>query len=258
MRSLRDALHASFFFFTDLTFNLEPKRAAALCEALIDARLNVHWFAYATVDGLDASLLALMREAGCTRLGIGIESVVEETLSRTKCSLRYRRVEHIQRALEAVDRAGILTRGYLMAGWPWETAEHYDATAVALRSLPLDHVRVAFAVPFAGVSLAGSYPVVTDDLRRYTTNEPVFANATLRPEEQSRLASDLVKNYLNSRAYADHVHEKTSRFPELLPSFAYFVDYLTQRGELDSVQRFPFLDVASHPPSSRGAVSEPC
>jgi radical SAM superfamily enzyme YgiQ (UPF0313 family) len=223
----------------------------------------VHWFAYATVDGLDDELLTPMREAGCTRLGIGIESVVASTLDRAKCSLRYRRLDEIAERLTAVDRHGLLIRGYLMVGWPWETPDHYLATAEALRDLPIDQLRLAFAVPFSGVPLAGDYPLATDDLSRYTTNEPVYLNPILSTGEQLRLAEKVVRDHLNSPTYAAHIRNKVERFPMLKPSFAFFLRYLSRQGLVDDLSRsgiFESLSLASQSldppfPAAQSSVS---
>jgi hypothetical protein len=52
-------------FFIDNCFNIPLAHAKALCQALIDAHLRVHWNTVLAPYGCDADLIALMKQAGC-------------------------------------------------------------------------------------------------------------------------------------------------------------------------------------------------
>jgi B12 binding domain len=52
-------------FFIDNCFNIPLAHAKALCRALIDAHLKVHWNTVLAPHGCDAELVRLMKQAGC-------------------------------------------------------------------------------------------------------------------------------------------------------------------------------------------------
>ncbi len=52
-------------FFIDNCFNIPLTHAKALCQALIDADLQVHWNTVLAPYGCDAELIRLMKQAGC-------------------------------------------------------------------------------------------------------------------------------------------------------------------------------------------------
>jgi hypothetical protein len=63
-------------FFIDNCFNIPLAHAKALCQALVEADLKVHWNTVLAPYGCDAELVQLMRQAGCALVllvGIGRE-----------------------------------------------------------------------------------------------------------------------------------------------------------------------------------------
>ncbi len=52
-------------FFIDNCFNIPLAHAKALCQALIEAQLEVHWNTVLAPHGCDAELIQLMKQAGC-------------------------------------------------------------------------------------------------------------------------------------------------------------------------------------------------
>ncbi|CAI8345550.1 MAG: Tryptophan 2-C-methyltransferase [Chloroflexota bacterium] len=52
-------------FFIDNAFNVPSKDAEVLCEALIHARLGLHWSTVLSPSNPDSQLIKLMKEAGC-------------------------------------------------------------------------------------------------------------------------------------------------------------------------------------------------
>jgi len=118
---LIDSFSTNLIFFTDLTFNLNKKRVLDLCTVLIERNIKVSWFCACRTEGIDKELLSAMKEAGCTRIHFGVEAIDEHSLKKIK---RKKTHESIQESLEKTSKAGIITRGYLMIGYPWETREH--------------------------------------------------------------------------------------------------------------------------------------
>jgi len=96
VKELRARFGLHKVFFIDNCFNIPLAHAKALCRALIDAALPVHWNTALAPYGCDAELIQLMKRAGCALVllgGMGGESrdlvALEESLGalRETCSL---------------------------------------------------------------------------------------------------------------------------------------------------------------------------
>ena len=86
----------NFIFFTDLTFNANEKKVTDLCNYLIESKLNISWFATCSVR-ISYALAKKMKEAGCTSIGIGIETLFPDLLCKYK---QMQTLEDIQKCLK--------------------------------------------------------------------------------------------------------------------------------------------------------------
>jgi len=114
------------FDFVDSTFNSPPGHAIAVCEALVRRRLGAR---LETMNFTPASaspeLLAAMRRAGFTSLGITAESASDPVLARLEKGFTAARVREVA---ERVERAGIRTLWIFLVGGPGETEATLEET----------------------------------------------------------------------------------------------------------------------------------
>jgi radical SAM superfamily enzyme YgiQ (UPF0313 family) len=102
------------FFFYDDNFTASPGRTKALLEEVLRRRVRFRWAAQTRADVTkDERLIALMREAGCYRLFIGLESVNPETL---KAYRKSQTVEEIEECIEILRRHDISVHGMFALG----------------------------------------------------------------------------------------------------------------------------------------------
>lgn len=80
-------------FVVDSVFNVPPRHAEAVCEALVERGSSIPWLCYATPAGLSDRLVAAMAEAGCVGIEVGADSGTEEGLRRLGKPFRLRDVE---------------------------------------------------------------------------------------------------------------------------------------------------------------------
>jgi hypothetical protein len=141
-------------FFIDNCFNIPLAHAKALCQALIDAHLKVHWNTVLAPHGCDAELIELMKQAGCALVllvGAGGEghtgAALEESLQpfRETCRL-----------CEAGDLHYTITQTF---GGPGETRQSVEQKVAFLRSL-----KPAMANVRIGVSILPGTAVATKAL----------------------------------------------------------------------------------------------
>jgi anaerobic magnesium-protoporphyrin IX monomethyl ester cyclase len=113
----------TFFYFSDDTFTLDPKRVVEICERIIERNLKIAWYAISRVDRVDEDVLYWMRRAGCTQISYGVESGSEKirrALGKPVAS------QEIKRAFALTTRYGILSRAYFIYGAPgesWKTVQ---------------------------------------------------------------------------------------------------------------------------------------
>jgi radical SAM superfamily enzyme YgiQ (UPF0313 family) len=112
----------------DDSANIDRKRLRAVCEKLIDEKLNtVPWI---LINGIRANLadcetLELMREAGCKRVAFGVETGDEEILESID-----KRVTHdqIREAFRNAKQVGLETVGFFIIGLPGDTEATINRT----------------------------------------------------------------------------------------------------------------------------------
>ena len=105
----------------DDTFNIRRQRVIDICHEILERGLKVRWSGRARVFPFDSEMMRLLKEAGCTRLHVGVESL-DPTI------LRYmnkkQTLEQIRNFFALCHEFGIETLAYLIIGFPVETGEY--------------------------------------------------------------------------------------------------------------------------------------
>lgn len=146
----RDDLGLEDFLFWEEIFTLDRRFGVALCEALIDRGWKIRWATTTRADCVDEELLRLMKRAGCTLLGLGIESASQEILDNVK---KRERVEDIRHAVALARKVGLPTMGHFIFGLPGETPDTARHTIAYGIELGLDYMQCYAAVPYPKTAL---------------------------------------------------------------------------------------------------------
>ncbi len=128
------------FFFVDNTFNFPPAYASALCDAIIRARLDIHFQCILYPYKVDDDLVGKMAEAGCRGVSLGFESGAPEILKSLNKRFLPQDVVRISRLL---GRHHIGRMGFLLLGGPGETRETVTTSLEFAASLELEVVKVS-------------------------------------------------------------------------------------------------------------------
>ncbi|MCC6554023.1 MAG: PhpK family radical SAM P-methyltransferase [Polyangiaceae bacterium] len=104
--------------FIDDTFNVPKGRFKDLMRMMIRNRYGFRWNCFYRSDNGDDETIALMAEAGCEGVFLGVESGSDSMLERMDKTSRQR---HYMKAIPAFRRAGIATYTSLIIGFPGET-----------------------------------------------------------------------------------------------------------------------------------------
>ena len=139
--------------FFDDTFTIHRARAMELMERILHAKRtgalpeDVHFYGFTRANTLDRELLVLMKEAGCDKLSLGVETgnaaVLEAMQKGTK-------LDDYRNAYALLDELGITKRGSFIIGHPYETEETLWDSINFARELDLDEIGVNIMTPYPG------------------------------------------------------------------------------------------------------------
>jgi radical SAM superfamily enzyme YgiQ (UPF0313 family) len=117
LKDLQAEQGADYIYFVDDIFNYPPAYTEALCREMITQGVGVRWTAFVNPRFLTAEIIALMAEAGCQGLELGIDSGSSKILRTYGKGFEK---EDIVRASKHCQEAGLPFALYLLLGGPGE------------------------------------------------------------------------------------------------------------------------------------------
>ena len=152
-----------FIWFFDDVFTHRRDRVEKICNLLRQHQPKIRWFCEARVNDLDRDLVSVMHDAGCRRLGLGIESGSERVLeTAVKKGVDLDRARSI---LEWCDELGIIAHPFFVLSLPGEELEDAKRTMAFIRGLSNRHE--------PSLSLARVYPgTELEQLARFNRTIP--------------------------------------------------------------------------------------
>jgi len=161
-------------FYED-NFNASPKRAAKICEMIINEKFDLTWSFDSRIDNIKSlEQLKTYKEAGCWQICYGIESGNQKILDGVKKNVS---IEKIRQVVEWTVEAGMHVKGFFMMGLPLETEKTLEDTINFARELPLTYAHVTFTTPLPGSELyrtAHKYGTFNNDWSKMNMWAPVF------------------------------------------------------------------------------------
>ena len=136
--------------FHDDIFGLDKAWLREFAEAY-RSRIDIPFWCNERVGTFDEDDVSVLKEAGCFRIHMGIESA-DDTLRR-EILRRDISSEEIEEAFAMLKRAGIRTVAFNMIGVPYETEETVKATVELNRRIRPDWLVVSIFSPFPGTRL---------------------------------------------------------------------------------------------------------
>ena len=193
--------------FGDELFSVEMGRTKDLLKEMIKHGLNkkLKWWIQTHVRFVDDEMCQLMKEAGCVRMGLGIETGDEESL---KTLGKGTNLDMILKARLAAKKAKLPIETYFIIGQPNETMESIKKTIKLAVKLNPDLPIFGIMSPYPGTEIArlaangeGGYKLVTtnwDEYNKQLGGALEFANLSRKQIEIIQIkayASVFLKNY---------------------------------------------------------------
>jgi radical SAM superfamily enzyme YgiQ (UPF0313 family) len=159
----------TYFDFVDDLITLRKDRVLELCRLIKTSKIDCKWMANARVNTIDEEMLRAMKESGCIRIDVGVESGDPRVRERAKKGITNKEIIH---AHMLAKKLGIQIGTFVMVGNLGESAASVKMTARLLKDMGED-VMVSIACPFPGTELyqvakSQGYLKITD-WTRYVT-----------------------------------------------------------------------------------------
>jgi len=215
-------------FLVDNVFNQPADHAKAICEAIVGSGLKLRWSCQLSPAGFDDELAALLVRAGCASGDFGLDSAVDEVLEGLGKPFR---LDDIERAAAACQRAGLRFCASLLFGGPNETLQTAQRTVERIEAL-----RPTAVVAMGGIRILPGTPLERLAIEEGRLgpegagHEPVFY---LSPGMEDTLLPFLREKHQSLRGWV-----LPSETPEAAPLWADALRFLGMRGPLWELLRF--------------------
>lgn len=202
LRYIKD-MRIKNIYFSDQTFGAIKERAWALCERIIDEKLNFRWCCFSRVDLADRKSLKVMKKAGCHTVMYGVESGNDAILKKYNKNIS---CEQTIRAFELCKKLGLKTVATFVLGLPEDTESTILETIEFAKKIEPDYASFNIYVPRMHTEL------------RKEVLEKGLISADVKTMDQSGSYSVAGTNYLSaSRVWA--LKERAVREFHLRPGY---------------------------------------
>jgi radical SAM superfamily enzyme YgiQ (UPF0313 family) len=144
------------FMFCDPIFAFPKAWGLRLLTCMIKRgiRKKIEWNCETRADTIDDEIAEALREAGCTGVGLGIETGDDELMRGINKELT---VNACRRAVGSLKRVGIGVLGLFTIGNPGETKEATLRTIEFAKELKIEGAKFSTVVPYPGTELWRRY-----------------------------------------------------------------------------------------------------
>jgi anaerobic magnesium-protoporphyrin IX monomethyl ester cyclase len=186
------------FFFCDDTFTANPGHAEAIINEILARKLNIAWSCQTRPEKLSNELAEKMKQSGCQRVSVGVETGSERIRSLIK---KGNRLDDIERGFDILKRKGIDTVGFFMFGFPTETKEEIHETIAFMKKLDPVIAHCNIVTPDPGTELMAmimeqnTLPGIPDWSNFYHQNPDMFLSKEVSLEDKQDLIKYLQKTF---------------------------------------------------------------
>lgn len=179
------------FSFLDDTFTYDAEWVARFCEEMVRKGLNkkVKWLCLTRIDNISLPLLKMMKQAGCYKIELGIESGSPRILKKIGKGIS---VEQIKKGFKYAKQAGLTTMAFVMVGFPFENEEDIILTEKLVKEVNPSFLQVSYATPYPGTYFYDyckkNRLLKTDDFSKY-----VFLNNSVIKNEKGLSTEKIIE-----------------------------------------------------------------
>ena len=189
------------FFIQDDNFTSSRKRALEFCRLLRDSGMKLKYKISSRVDHIDEKLLRALKQSGCYRMYLGIESGSQAMLDYLEKGVT---VEQTREAFRLARACGIDCCAYVMIGIPPEREREIEETRKLVRDIRPRHLQCSICTPMPQTHLYRrlmSEGAITQDYWREFARRPDpsfrirFASRNFSAEELRGMQNDMQRKF---------------------------------------------------------------
>jgi len=222
--------------FEDDQFIINKSRLEKICNGFLERGSGIAWACSGRINSIkDFELLKLMKRSGCWQINYGIESGNQAILDFMKKGIT---LDQVEKAVKLTRKAGILSKGYFILGFPHETVETLNDTIEFAKRVPLNDISAFMLTPYPGsevYDIAKVYGTFEQDVEKMNLLDVVYVPEGLSREVLLCYQKRFMKEfYLRPGIIADYCKKiigNPGNLVNLLKAF---------RGFLIFMQKSPF------------------
>jgi len=138
--------------FRDPIFTTQKPRVHAICDGILERKLEIEWQCETAVKTLDRPLLEKMARAGCRHISLGVESGNAE-IQKKHCGSKLLDHDKCVQIFRDCRDVGIETRAFCMIGFPEETEAMVEQTIRLVERCDPDQVQFCAVTAYPGTPL---------------------------------------------------------------------------------------------------------
>jgi len=212
------------FYFMDLNFTSSKEKVFEFCDEIESRKQEFNWYCMSNIDTATPKILKRLKEAGCFKINYGVESTNDKSLSQMKKGLARKKMlesRNCIKVLKKTQKTGLMTGGYYIIGFPWETKESIIQDAKKLSDYTIHCLNVGIATPHPGTAWRTEFDdkdLINEwknyDRKHLCYKHPSFDEKTIQGI-QAKICSDFYKN----PKYMENVQTLISIEPKFEESF---------------------------------------
>lgn len=181
--------------FRDPVFTLDKGRAAKIASEIISRKIKIRWLCETRLDLLDRKLLGIMYRAGLRVINVGIESMHEDILKKSKrVPINIRHQEEI---INFCRKKGIKVIAFYILGMKNDTKKSILETVRYAKKLNTYLAQFTISTPYPGTAYYNEMKkrIITDNYELYDANHLVFRHDNLTKKELHKLKEKAFVSY---------------------------------------------------------------
>ncbi|MCD4779806.1 MAG: B12-binding domain-containing radical SAM protein [Candidatus Omnitrophica bacterium] len=150
MLYLYDKYDIREFQIEDSSLTADPKRVIKLCQLIEESHMKIIWNCNVRANTASEELFAAMRDAGCRRILLGVESGSQKMLDSMNKGIT---LEQVRKTVRLAKKYKMRINCAFVVGLPGETYESAMRSCVFSKELDPDYIMFSVLVPSVGSAL---------------------------------------------------------------------------------------------------------
>lgn len=232
---LKENFGTNNIVFVDQALGQDTSWTNSLCQKMIEERLDINWYIQTNIT-IDPSLIPIMAEAGCTKIGFGVEGLSARAVERVK-PVHNNHMVFLNDLFTHCNTYGIVSKAYFILGFPWETPEMIQEYYDWIIQLKVNVIKISFFIPFPGTIVYEKYKnqLVTQNWDYFDLVQmPVVYNPSISVDEYKKIRKNILRTFYMCKEFRNIAADLITKYPKMIESYLEFYDFLQEQEMLEA------------------------